>query len=145
MLELCINYTCELFAFVLYSSHMEKLKKQLVKAGYKITTPRIEVLEGLSSAHHPISARELHKKTKKIDRASVYRTLNLFEELRLVNIEVIKKEKLYCLADVPHHHIICKKCGYTEEVKCNHNFDNFKNFSNIYHQLTLIGVCNKCI
>ncbi len=126
-------------------SYMEKFKKQLIKAGYKMTTPRMEVLEELFSSHHLISARDLHKKIKKVDRASVYRTLNLFEELHLVNVEVIEKEKLYCLDNVPHHHIICKKCGYMEEIDCRHNFGKFKNFNNVHHQLTLTGVCNNCV
>ena len=123
---------------------MKKLKKRLTEIGYKLTTPRLLVLENLFVSHHPVSARNLHKKINNIDRASVYRALNLFEELHLVNVEIIEKEKLYCLSHVPHHHIICKKCGYMEELKCNHNFGYFKNFSNIYHQLTLTGVCNKC-
>jgi len=123
---------------------MEKIKQQLIKAGYKMTMPRIAVLDTLSSIHHPVSARDLHKKIKTIDRASVYRALNLLEDLHLVSVEVVEKEKLYCLANIPHHHIICKKCGYAEEVKCNHSFGHFKNFNNVYHQLTLTGVCNKC-
>lgn len=123
---------------------MENIKQKLVEAGYKLTTPRVAVLEGFAKLHNPISARALHKKIKRIDRASVYRTLNLFEELHLVNIEVIEKEKLYCLSTVPHHHIICKKCGYMEEIECDHNFGKFKNFNHVHHQLTLTGVCNKC-
>jgi len=123
---------------------MEKIKQKLIKAGYKLTAPRVVVLAGLSKFHNPISARALHKKIKEVDRASVYRTLNLFEELHLVNVEVVEKEKLYCLSIVPHHHIICKKCGYTEEVECKHNFGKFKNFNNVHHQLTLTGTCNKC-
>lgn len=130
---------------MLLCSHMKKLKKQLIDAGYKMTTPRQLVLSELFACHHPISARNLHKKIKTVDQASVYRALNLFEDLHLVNVEVIKKEKLYCLAVVPHHHIICKKCGYTEEVKCYHDFNSFKNFFNVYHQLTLTGICNKCV
>lgn len=109
-----------------------------------MTKPRLAILEFLGNSHTSISARDLHKKLKHFDRASVYRTLNLFEDLHLVNVEVVDKEKIYCLADDPHHHIICKKCGYMEKIECNHSFGNFKNFTNIYHQLTLTGVCNKC-
>jgi len=87
----------------------------------------------------------LHKKIKKGDLASVYRTLNLFEELQIVNVEIINKEKLYCLAGEPHHHIICRQCGYIEVVKCDHCFNNYKNFTDVYHQMTLTGICNKCI
>jgi Fe2+ or Zn2+ uptake regulation protein len=96
-------------------------------------------------AHHSaLSARDLAKKLKNIDQASVYRTLNLLEELHLVNVEMVDKEKLYCLAGEPHHHIICKLCGYMEKIKCDHQFGKFKNFTNVFHQLTLTGVCNKC-
>lgn len=128
-----------------YSSRMENLKQRLIQAGYKLTAPRKIVLNGLFNSNKPISARALHKKIKKADQASVYRALNLFAELNLVNVEMVEKEKLYCLAAVPHHHIICKKCGYMEEIACRHNFGRFKNFNNIHHQLTLTGVCKNCI
>lgn len=124
---------------------MEELKQRLIKSGNILTKTRLAVLDYLSDNHSPLSARGLHKKLKHFDRASVYRTLNLFEELHLVNVEVVDKEKIYCLADEPHHHIICKKCGYMEKIECNHSFGHFKNFTNIYHQLTLTGVCNKCV
>ncbi len=130
---------------VYYNSFvMNKLVEKLIEVGCKITNPRLAVLKYLSVHHSPISARDLHKKIKAFDRASVYRTLNLFEELHLLNVEVIEKEKLYCFAEEPHHHIICKKCGYTEKTKCNHDFGTFKNFNDVYHQLTLTGVCNNC-
>ena len=123
---------------------MNKLEEKLIQMGCTITKPRLAVLEYLSSNHSPISARDLHKKIKVFDQASIYRTLNLFEELHIVNVETIEKEKLYCFAEKPHHHIVCKKCNYTESIKCNHNLRTFRNFNNVFHQLTLTGVCNKC-
>jgi Fe2+ or Zn2+ uptake regulation protein len=118
---------------------------KLKKSGYKVTKPRLQVLNSLEKEKKLISARNLYKKIKSIDRASVYRTLNLLEKLRIVNVEIIEKEKLYCLANRPHHHIICRKCGYVEDFDCdNIEFKIFNNFSNIHHQLTLTGVCNKC-
>lgn len=123
---------------------MEKFKQKLLEAGYKMTKPRLAVLEFIAHNHTSISARDLHKKIKIFDRASVYRTLNLFENLHIVNVEILEKEKLYCLADTPHHHIMCKECGYMEKIDCNHSFGYFKNFTNVHHQLTLTGVCNKC-
>jgi len=123
---------------------MEILKQKLIKAGYALTKARLAVLDYLSGNHSPISARNLHQKLKHFDRASVYRILNLFEELHVVNAEAVDKEKIYCLADEPHHHIICKRCGYMEKIECKHSFGHFKNFTDIYHRLTLTGVCNKC-
>jgi Fe2+ or Zn2+ uptake regulation protein len=123
---------------------MTKAEQKIIKTGYKMTAPRLAVIEHLSSTHSPISARDLHQKIKTVDQASVYRALNLFEELQIVNVEMVNKEKLYCLADEPHHHIICRKCGHMESIICEHHFNQLKNFTNIYHQLTLTGVCNKC-
>jgi len=124
---------------------MSTSTEKLVCAGYKITKPRFALLKYLSSHHAPLSARELHRKIKIFDQASVYRTLNLFDELGIVHVELIEKEKLYCLADTPHHHIVCKKCGYMERTECEHTFKNYKNFNSVHHQLTLTGVCNNCV
>lgn len=124
---------------------MTKVEQKLVDSGHKLTEPRVAVVKYLSLNHTPISARDLHKKIKTADQASVYRALNLLEELQIVNVETVKKEKLYCLSDEPHHHIVCRECGYTETVKCDHRFNHYKNFNNVYHQLTLTGVCNKCV
>lgn len=123
---------------------MTKAEQKIIKTGYKVTAPRSAVIKQLSSTHTPISARDLHRKIKTVDQASVYRALNLFEELQIVNVEIVNKEKLYCLADEPHHHIVCRKCGHMESIKCKHHFNKIKNFTNVYHRLTLTGVCHKC-
>jgi len=129
---------------VLFLNHMNQLQAKLITAGYKLSEARRLVFSYLEKEHKPISARSLHHKIKKVDRASVYRTLNLLESLELINIEIVNKEKLYCLALKPHHHIICKICGHMETVACTHTFTKIKNFSDIHHQLTLSGVCRQC-
>lgn len=102
-------------------------------------------MEALKKHQGIISAQKLAKKVRDIDRASVYRALNLFAELGAVNVEIIGKEKLYCLAGHPHHHIICRRCGYIEDFPCtNLEFKKFKNFIDIEHRLTLTGLCRKC-
>ena len=122
---------------------MEKMKEKLIISGYKLTKARLAVLAYLRKKHSPISARKMSEDIKGTDRASVYRALNIFEKLGLVNIDIMGMERLYCSAEKPHHHIICTKCGYVETIKCNHKFSH-KNFSNIKHQLTVTGLCNKC-
>jgi Fe2+ or Zn2+ uptake regulation protein len=118
--------------------------KILAKSGYKLTKPRWRFLDCLREETELLSARDIFKKTKSIDQASVYRSLGLFEKLGLVNVEVFNKEKLYCLADKPHHHIICRICGRVEKFPCTHKFNKYKDFTEIKHQLTLYGVCSKC-
>lgn len=120
------------------------MKEKLISAGYRITKPRVELLSFFSGKHRPISAQNLSKKLESVDRASVYRALAIFEKLSLVNVDVVRGEKLYCSSEKPHHHIICKQCGYIEAIKCNHNYNKHKNFVNIEHHLTLSGICKNC-
>lgn len=124
--------------------HQENPENLLKKAGYKLSEPRFLVLSFLKKAHRPLSAQEISGKIKSVNLASVYRSLNIFTELGIVNAEIIGTEKRYCLSGEAHHHIICVKCGRLETVKCTHSFSNIKNFTNIKHQLTLSGLCRKC-
>ncbi len=123
------------------------IKKILINSGYKLTGPRLKVFNFLQKDICPISASALYKRLANVDKVSVYRVLNLFEQLNIVQCETVGKEKLYCLAtDHPHHHIVCRKCGNTDSFECTGNeFKNFRNFTDIHHQLTLTGICNKCI
>jgi Fe2+ or Zn2+ uptake regulation protein len=120
------------------------IKQILIEAGYKITTPRLIIINYLNKEHKPISAKELVSKISKVDQASIYRTLNILEQLNLVKSEIVNKEKIYCLNIEDHHHIICIKCGYIKKIACQHHFDTVKDFSQITHQLTLNGICQKC-
>lgn len=120
-------------------------KEILKQANYKLTKPRQLVLNFLEKRHDPISAGDIYNKLKKeLDRVTVYRILEVFEELGIVFKENRGKEALYYLADKQHHHIVCQKCGLTECVPCNHFFNKIKNFNNIKHQLILTGLCNNC-
>lgn len=122
---------------------MKKIIEKIKKNGSKITRPRKEILDYLAQAKQPLSAQEIHSCLKGINLASVYRNLKLFKKLAIVQTEPGESEEKYCLALKPHHHIICSACGYSESIRCNHNFIH-KNFTDIKHQLKLTGLCRKC-
>lgn len=123
---------------------MQDIIKQITKAGYKITAPRLAVINYLNKKAQPVTVKDILVNLKKADQASVYRTLKLLEDLKIVKSEILNREKLYCLGNEDHHHVICLKCNYIESIPCQHHFDNIKNFTQINHQLTLTGVCKKC-
>src|SRR5689334_14001769 len=82
--------------------------------GLSVTKDRLLVFELLESKP-PLTMNELHQLTKdKIDRASLYRVVGLFEKLGIVNrINIGWKYKIE-LSDtfhVHHHHLTCLKCG----------------------------------
>ncbi|MBA4337019.1 transcriptional repressor [bacterium] len=121
------------------------MEQKIKQSGYKLTKPRELVLKTLQNTHEPICAQEIHKKlNKKVDLASIYRTLNLFVSIGIAFKEIISEKDLYYLAKKQHHHVICTKCGYSECIPCNHLFKNIKNFTNISHNITISGICKKC-
>lgn len=125
--------------------HINMFEKIIQNKGYKLTKPRLLVLELLKKNHIPLNARQIHNKLKKkIDLASVYRILALFKSIDIVFEERLVNKEYYYLGKKQHHHIICKKCGYSECLPCKHIFENIKNFSHISHNLTISGICKKC-
>jgi len=108
------------------------------------TRPRLVIWQLLQANHHPQSARQIHAQIKKqFDLTSVYRNLFMFENLGVIQREHKLGEDYFYVASRKHHHITCTNCGRSECVPCEHEFI-FKNFFNVKHSLTLVGVCAQC-
>ncbi|MDR2464995.1 MAG: transcriptional repressor, partial [Streptococcaceae bacterium] len=101
---------------------LQKLEKELQYKGYKLTKQRkivIEVLLEKEKEH--LSAEEIfdlaNKKDSNIGLATIYRTLELFEKLRILDKVNFLKDNtaLYDLREKKnqhfHTHLICDKCG----------------------------------
>jgi Fe2+ or Zn2+ uptake regulation protein len=101
-----------------------------------------------------LTISEIHNKVKnkKIDLATVYRTINLFTVLRIVNEIDFKDEfKRYELIydRHHHHHIVCKKCKRIENVEACmledlEKFLSKKGYTEVTHSLEFFGVCEDC-
>lgn len=134
--------------------NVEEFKVILNSRSQRITAPRLEILGILKSNHNPLTISEIHNKIKdkKIDLATVYRTINLFAGLGIVNEIDFKDEfKRYELVydRHHHHHIVCRKCKRVENVEACvledlEKFLNRKGYTEISHSLEFFGVCNKC-
>lgn len=131
----------------------QDFEKILHNAKLKNTNPRLAVLEALSEIKHPETAQEIHKRLKKVDLVTLYRTLTSFEEKQLVKRIDLHKEAIYYELNTDHHHhIVCIKCNEIEDfensqiekalVKIVKNSFKFKNVEK--HSLELFGVCNTC-
>lgn len=133
---------------------IEEFKVILNSRSQRITAPRLDILGILKSNHHPLTISEIHNKisNKKIDLATVYRTINLFVQLNIVNEIDFKDEfKRYELVydRHHHHHIVCKKCRKVENVETCVLIElekllNKKGYTDISHSLEFFGVCGKC-
>ncbi len=132
----------------------EEFRVILNSRSQRITNPRLEILSTLKQNHDPLTISEIHGKlsSKKTDLATVYRTINLFYELGIVNEIDFKDEfKRYELVydRHHHHHIVCRKCKKVENVETCvldelEKLLNKKGYTEISHSLEFFGVCGKC-
>ncbi len=130
------------------------LQKVLKNNKYSLTEPRRVVCSLLWNAE-PLSMHELSERSKGlIDRASLYRTVELFEKLGLVQRIYIGWKYKIELSDVlthHHHHISCLDCGkivaITEEEEIEAMIDSIAQrhgFVAANHQLEVRGYCAAC-
>ncbi|MFZ1320273.1 MAG: Fur family transcriptional regulator [Ignavibacteria bacterium] len=137
-----------------YDSDTEEFRLILNSHSQKITKPRLEILKILKSNHKPLTISEISGKLidDSIDLATVYRTMNLFEELNIVSLIDFKDEfKRYELIydRHHHHHIVCRNCKKVENVETCilDNIEKFlskKGYSEITHSLEFFGICGDC-
>jgi Fur family ferric uptake transcriptional regulator len=88
-----------------------------------------------------------------IDKVTVYRTMDLFRKLGLVQEMGAGRNRLFELSDdyhAHHHHFTCTECGAisdfdSESIEVDlHRIGERRGFSIRSHQLEVTGVCNRC-
>ncbi|MBR9907972.1 ferric iron uptake transcriptional regulator [Pseudidiomarina donghaiensis] len=97
---------------------------QLKKAGLKVTSPRIKILEILKNpANQHISAEDVYKilleKNEEIGLATVYRVLNQFDDAGIVSRHHFEGGRsVFELSAKDHHdHLVCLTCGHVFEFE----------------------------
>ena len=139
---------------------IDRIKKQLHSQSYKLTPQReatVKVL--LEHEEDHLSAEDVYllvkEKAPEIGLATVYRTLELLNELEVVDkINFGDGVSRYDLrkegADHFHHHLVCIQCGSVDEIQEDLLGDVEKvveaewKFKVNDHRLTFHGVCEKC-
>lgn len=85
--------------------------------GYRLTPQRMLVVEAIHSSDKHVSAEEIyervHARFPHINISTIYRTLELLDELGLVTKTDLGEG---CVRYHPaekghHHHLVCRKCG----------------------------------
>src|SRR5690554_4088348 len=97
---------------------------QLKKAGLKVTSPRLRVLEVLKNPDHQhISAEDVFKilldKGEEVGLATVYRVLNQFDDAGIVTRHHFEGGRsVFELSKKNHHdHLVCLTCGRVIEFE----------------------------
>jgi len=131
------------------------LVNQLRAAGYKITPARLAVLQLVAdSTDHLVPAMVLERGRAiypKLGRATVYRTLELLTELRVLRPIYGGSDGVnFIRAEGGHHHLVCADCGDTIEfddcvaAELAHDLAERFGFTIQSHLLEFYGVCAPC-
>ncbi|KGG81466.1 Fur family transcriptional regulator [Caloranaerobacter azorensis] len=139
---------------------VESLKEQLKEKGYKLTTQRRIILDViLENQGKHLSPEEIYEKVRgkfpEIGLATVYRTLQLFEELNIIyklnfNDGCSRYELNTNNGDHQHHHLICLNCGKVIEVQLDllealeEEIEKSREFKIVDHNLKFFGYCKDC-
>jgi len=130
------------------------LALHLKNAGYSLTTPRRKVFAALQY-DAPLSMQELYTRLKsEVNRTTVYRVIELFEELHIAQ-RVAKgwKYKLELTDDfIPHHHhFTCTNChksiSFDEPALLDNMLETVakqNGFGISTHTLEIEGLCSEC-
>jgi Fe2+ or Zn2+ uptake regulation protein len=92
--------------------------------GHSKTRQRELLLELIQEANGHINAKELLRramdKDENISHATVYRSLNLFKQLGLINERRFGQAQCYYEAkrSPEHQHLICQRCGKVIDFSC---------------------------
>lgn len=118
----------------------------------KLTPKRKVVYDVIQSLKHPTDAATIEKevqKKAKIDRATVFRTINfLIDAAYVQKVEFGDGKARYEKTD-DHHHLVCNNCGRVEKVDCEidrlvSKISKNKSFKIESHLMEFFGVCKVC-
>ena len=139
---------------------LNKIKKMLHDAGFKLTPQReATLLVLLENEKDHLSAEEIYffvkRKNPDIGLATVYRTLEILTELKVVdkvsfNDGVARYDLRQEGAKRFHHHLLCLECGNIEEIEedllgsVEEVVEKRYHFLVKDHRLTFHGICKNC-
>jgi Fur family ferric uptake transcriptional regulator len=124
--------------------------------GHPLTAQRRLLLDLIRDADGHIDAKELYRRAstrdESIGSATVYRSLNLFKELGLV--DEVRLGKIRCCYEIKqspgHQHVVCQGCGKVIEFQNPHFQKLIKavqrehGFKITKAELCLEGYCPEC-
>jgi len=140
-------YLCDMIAKI------EEFAAILREHGCSVTKSRRSVFETLCT-HEQLSMHDLVTSCSDIDRASVYRTVELLERLNIAQKVYTGWKYRVELTDIfhdHHHHANCTVCHATILLAEDSKIESLlakqaakQDFKLLGHQIELTGICSKC-
>jgi Fur family ferric uptake transcriptional regulator len=129
--------------------------RTLKEKGYKLTPQRRMVLDLLHESRAHLTAEDIvnriHMSAPDINKSTVYRTLELLEELGLVVRSALGGRFIYHHRESgQHHHFVCRSCGSIingDENLLNHLKKSLQegfDFQPDLKHMVIYGLCGAC-
>jgi Fe2+ or Zn2+ uptake regulation protein len=138
-------------------SHDEIAFMKLLQArGLRVTAQRLAVLDAVCAGGGHTTFGEIWQRVREndatIDTSTVYRTLDLLVELRLIsqNDDPAQGVIYEIVGQTPHHHLVCIHCGceyavpHTTLQTALQDIEAKYNFAITAQHLVLRGLCGEC-
>ncbi|HEX6471669.1 MAG TPA: transcriptional repressor [Streptosporangiaceae bacterium] len=133
----------------------ETWQEELRSHGYRVTPQRQLVLEAVTALEHGTPEQictEVQRTARGVNISTIYRTLELLEELGLVKHAHLKHgpPTYHLAAEAEHVHLMCRECGRVQDVGPEVAaglvgvLDREYGFVTDVHHLTVYGLCRDC-
>lgn len=135
---------------------VQTLVESLGKAGYRVTQPRLAVIDVMARARRSLTPHEVLSRASKlypgVGLATVYRTLDMLQDIGCVQRIRIGGKGYAVACDVPdlHYHLVCQKCHAVTELASGHFSDDLRRrvlqagFRLQSGAVEVIGLCPHC-
>jgi len=129
----------------------------LDRAGYRLTEPRRSLAVLIADQDGHFTAAELVAAARSsrpgVGRATVFRTLDVLEELGVIErLDLPNGEHAYVGCEpAHHHHVVCSRCGRTNEIRdadlqrVVRRVARQTGYRVDEHRLELFGLCPACL
>lgn len=133
---------------------VEEALALLKDKGFKYTGKREEMIRIFDREKRYLSAKDMLEFMQgdypNLSFDTIYRNLNLFEELKILETTQLDDERIYrlsCGHGHHHHHLICTRCGKTHKLDlCPMDaiLGEPKGFKITGHKFEIYGFCDEC-
>ncbi len=99
---------------------LEAVRARVRAGGRRWTVAKGAIVETLIGHRGHLSVQEVHDEVTarfpQIDRSTVHRVLLTLSDEHVVHVLGRQGEARYGMADHPHHHAVCSRCGHEAEI-----------------------------
>ena len=134
--------------------HLEDLTAALRQEGLRITPQRVAILEYLLKTVDHRSAEYVHNVVKKkhpmVSLSTVYKTLDLLKEKKLINEIEVDGEARFDANTEPHINLVCLNCGKIDDLdeeslnEIQSRAAKKSKYQVLRGSFELFGYCNDC-